>query len=212
MQRREALKNIGLSFGAITMSSTVVSLIQSCSSGATWSPKFFSIDEAEIVAKTLDLILPATPNIPGAKELNLTQFIDGYIDMISGENEQKGIKEGIGIYLSTTLDSSGKRKASSLTTKDIDGRLAFYLKADTEQQKAWEAEAANALTNTENDASEDAVNFSILKTLRSRAISAFKITEQIGENVLAYDPIPGEQKGCVDLQEATQGKAWSLTR
>ncbi len=51
MKRREALKNIGLSLGAITMSSTVISLIHSCSKGATWNPKFFSVEEAEIVAK-----------------------------------------------------------------------------------------------------------------------------------------------------------------
>ncbi len=29
--------------------------------------------------------------------------------------------------------------------------------------------------------------------------------EYIGENVLAYVPIPGQQKGCVDLIEATGG-------
>jgi len=27
---------------------------------------------------------------------------------------------------------------------------------------------------------------------------------------LAYAPVPGQQKGCVDLMETTGGKAWSL--
>jgi hypothetical protein len=31
MERRDALKNLGLSIGGITMSSTVVGLLQSCS-------------------------------------------------------------------------------------------------------------------------------------------------------------------------------------
>ena len=185
MQRREALKNIGLSFGAITMSATVVSLIQSCSSRATWDPKFFSIDEVDLIDKTLDLILPATPNIPGAKDLNLCQFIDGYIHLISGEKEQKRIKKDIGLFLSSTLVSSDKKSASKLNAKDVDKRLAFYLKADKAQQKIWE-EAAN-------DASEDAINFNLLKNLRNRAIYAYKITEHIGEHVLAHDPIPGAQ-------------------
>ncbi|TDI70739.1 MAG: gluconate 2-dehydrogenase subunit 3 family protein [Bacteroidetes bacterium] len=206
MKRREALKNIGLSLGAITMSSTVISLIQSCSTGATWNPNFFSVEEAEIIAKTLDVILPATSNIPGANDLNLTQFIDGYIHKISTEQEKEGFKTGIGQYLSTSLEITGKRKAAALTTNDIEGRLAFYLKADAEQQKVWDAEIANTIDSP----SEDAINFSVLVLLRSRGISAFKISEQIGENVLAYDPVPGQQKGCVNLQEATQGKAWSL--
>lgn len=38
----------------------------------------------------------------------------------------------------------------------------------------------------------------------------FKTNEFIGENVMAYAPIPGQQKGCVDLMETTGGKAWSL--
>jgi hypothetical protein len=41
-------------------------------------------------------------------------------------------------------------------------------------------------------------------------ITAFKTNEYIGEIILAYVPIPGQQKGCVDLMEATGGKAYSL--
>ena len=37
-----------------------------------------------------------------------------------------------------------------------------------------------------------------------------KVIEYIGEKVLAYDPVPGQQKGCVDLIEATGGKSWSI--
>lgn len=200
MERRDALKNIGLSFGAITMSSTLASLVQSCSTGeATWIPKFFSVDEAELVEKTLALILPTTPEIPGASELNLAQFIDGFIDIISKQEEKEEMKAGIGLFLSTTLTSTGKEEVSDLSSEDIDGRLAYYLNADAAQQKAWNDEKG-----------DDASNFSILKSLRSRGIWAFKISQEIGENVLAYAPVPGEQKGCIDLQEATGGKAWSL--
>jgi hypothetical protein len=208
--RREALKNIGLSLGTISMSSTLVSLIQSCTTQESWTPVFFSKDEAEIISITLDLILPATPNVPGAKELDLTRFIDGYIAVISTPEEKEGIKAGVGAYLTSTLEHVGKKRASSLTAEDIDGRLAYYLKADLNQQKKWEQEANAALGNNGGAPSADAVNFTVLRSLRNRSISAFKITEQIGENVLAYDPIPARQKGCVDLQEATQGKAWSL--
>lgn len=88
--------------------------------------------------------------------------------------------------------------------------MAYYLKADAEQQRNWNKEIAAAKKEDGKIPSDDAVNFGVLKSLRSRGIYAFKITEQIGENVLAYAPIPGEQKGCVDLQETTDGMAWSL--
>jgi hypothetical protein len=46
--------------------------------------------------------------------------------------------------------------------------------------------------------------------LRSLAVSAFKNSEVIGETVLAYAPVPLEQKGFVFLKEATGGRGWAL--
>ena len=113
-------------------------------------------------------------------------------------------------YLATTLKATGKNTPSDLSMADIEGRLAYYLKADEEQQKVWNKEVSAAKKENGKMPSADAVNFSVLQSLRSRGIAAFKMNEFIGEEVMAYAPLPGEQKGCVDLQATTQGKAWSL--
>jgi hypothetical protein len=42
------------------------------------------------------------------------------------------------------------------------------------------------------------------------SIWAYKTSQKIGEEVLAYDPIPGKLQGCISLEEATGGKVWSL--
>lgn len=211
MQRRNALKNIGLSLGGITMSGTVISMLQGCANGSpSWVPKFFSSEEVTIITKTLDIILPNSTDIPGASELNLAQFIDTYIYEISTSEEQEGIKEGVKQYLLSTLNIAQKEKASELTEADVEGRLAYYLKAQPQQQSTWNKEVNDALKDGGEVPSEDAVNFSVLKSLRQRGISAFKGSEIIGETVLAYASRPGKQEGCVDLQVATAGKAWSL--
>ena len=59
------------------------------------------------------------------------------------------------------------------------------------------------LNGESNDISE------LLKNIKSDTIWAYKISEFVGENVLAYDPIPGVAY-CGDLQELTGGKSWSL--
>ena len=41
-------------------------------------------------------------------------------------------------------------------------------------------------------------------------IMGYKTTEYIGENVLAYQPIPGEYIACGDLDELTGGKTYSI--
>ena len=77
-----------------------------------------------------------------------------------------------------------------MSVEELDGQLSKYLRGKTPEGE------------------EQAAKFA--RQLRSFTIRAFKTNEYIGENVMAYAPIPGQQKGCVDLMEATGGKAWSL--
>jgi hypothetical protein len=201
MERRQALKNMGLTIGAFALTPTVASLLQSCSGNSklSWVPEFYSNEEAEIITKTLEVILPATPEIPGATDLNLAQFLDGYAMHVSGENERMRIKNLVKEYISMTLTLTGKETVSKLTMDDIESRVAFYLKADKFKQEDWQT-----------GSSKDSQNFQFIRTLRSGGVRAFKMSEFIGENVMAYSPIPGRQIGCVDLIEATGGRAWSL--
>ena len=57
MERRKALKSIGLSFGSMTLTPTLVSVFQSCQSDPDWTPRFFSSDQLEIVSKFLEIII-----------------------------------------------------------------------------------------------------------------------------------------------------------
>jgi len=215
MQRRAALKNIGLSFGALTLSSTVVSLFESCQTGsAAWSPEFFTSQQADLVGKIIDVILPTTDNIPGANDLNLTQFMDGYMALVSSPEDKKFAKISLPIVSKLALEGTGKKKVSELTNQDIDVLLNRFLRADkATQESRWETlntwDQAKEKGET-NVVPEEAAAHSVINSLRGLAVSAFKNSEVIGETVLAYAPIPGEQKGCVDLQKATGGRAWSL--
>ena len=57
---------------------------------------------------------------------------------------------------------------------------------------------------------KDSNIYIFLNSFRELLINAFKTNEYIGKNVLVYRPVPGEQKGCVDLQKTTKGKAWTI--
>jgi hypothetical protein len=58
--------------------------------------------------------------------------------------------------------------------------------------------------------SGESLSFVFLNSFRKLLINAFKTNQFIGENVLVFRPIPGDQKGCVDLKEATNGRAWTI--
>jgi len=56
---------------------------------------------------------------------------------------------------------------------------------------------------------EEVARYTFANELRDLATWAYKSSEKVGEEVLAYLPIPGEYIACGDLQELTGGKAWS---
>jgi len=197
MDRRKALKGLGLSLGFVIATPTVLSILQSCKTEAkdiaTWVPEFFSEDEGVVVKNLVDLILPKTADLPGASDVNVAQFIDLYMSKVSGKEEQESHKKG----LAAIINALGK-SVKDLTTKDYDGLLAKFLKASKEEQEAF------------NNNEEEAAVLQMLIGLRGGAIWAYRTSEKVGEEVLAYDPVPGEQKGCISLEEATGGRAWSL--
>ena len=77
MNRREALKNIGLSAGYIAATPTLLSILQSCTAEIklNWIPELLSEDEAKVLDQLVDLIIPET-EIPGAKSLNVAMFVE----------------------------------------------------------------------------------------------------------------------------------------
>jgi len=195
MKRRDVLKGIGLSLGYVVATPSIISLLQSCKRADTinWQPAFFNKKQMTVVTNLVDLILPKTDDLPGALDVKVPQFIDAYINEVSKPEDQKELKQGV----DAVLKKLGK-PVEKLTVKDYDALLAHYLKASKADQEAFMKDK------------NDAAVHSTITSLRGFSIWAYKTSEYVGEKVLAYDPIPGELIGCMPLQKATGGKAWSL--
>ena len=73
MKRRQLIKNLGLSFGAITITPAVSSLLHSCSDGTSWNPVFFSKSQIILLTNLTELIIPSDEKVPGAKELQFNK-------------------------------------------------------------------------------------------------------------------------------------------
>ena len=196
MNRRELLKGLGLSIGYAMATPAVLSLLQSCKTDAvSWTPKFLSEDEGIILKNLVDLILPKTDASPGALDVNVPEFIDLYYGKALNDEGQKEYKDGIQAIINA-LQVSKDNSVSKLETDDYDKLLVKYLRAKKEEQ--------------ENFSEEEQIVFNALVGLRGTSVWAYRTSEKIGEEVLAYDPIPGAQLGCISVEEATGGKRWSL--
>ena len=185
MKRREAIKGIGLSFGALLVSSSALSILQSCTQekGPIWEPTFFEKNQVQFLNKVTDIILPKTPDSPGATEVNVPQFIDKFINEVYEAEDQQNFTKGISNIVNTLLERTGKNDIEDLDAEDIEPMLAEVLKKTKEEdQKIWEAYEEARLNETAIDA--DILSYVTLNGVRGLSIYAYKNSELVGEEIL----------------------------
>ena len=215
MDRRKALKNMGLAMGYTVATPTLISLMQSCKGepAVVWTPDFFTIDEGSAVTKLVDIILPKT-DTPSASEVNVHLFIDKFANEVMEKEQQDFVRMSMNNFMDKVLADSGKEQIKDITTEDLEPVLAAALKVSNED-KVTNMKMINtynkAVAAGEEAQLDDTVSrFAFADNLRGMTIWGYKTSEYVGEEVLAYLPVPGEYIGCADTQELTGGKAWSL--
>lgn len=197
MDRRSVLKKTGLLAGAAIAGPSMLSLLHSCKNETrlTWQPEFFTVDEAKTVSTLMDMILPRTET-PGALDVKADMFIDKVISKTYDAMGQQHMRDEIAVF-------------NADCTKDF-GAIFIDLDEGKRIEILKEAEKASGKFNpgiwgtTVGD--QEPIGF--YRSMKSMAIWAYFTSEEIGENVLNYDPIPGNYEGCIPLSDI--GNRWSL--
>ena len=117
--------------------------------------------------------------------------------------------------INNTLDSASKDKIDELKINDYENQLNKFLVNEKSTNKKWSKSAKNYWSKNPKDlnftdAPQEALAYSSLITIRQWTAKGYRFNEYIGKNVLDYRPVPGEQKGCVDLEETTGGLIWAI--
>ena len=197
MDRRNALKNTAIIAGVSASGLSLTSLLQSCQeqSRLNWEPQFFSKKQAENVSAITDVILPAT-DTPGALDLKVDMFVDLMCKRHLSPEDQAHVMKGYQDFEETTQEMFGK---------------AFTRLSS--EQKAEVLKAVGENTNTFNPAvwgsplgKQEPLDF--YRRVKQFTLMGYYTSEEVGKNILVYDPIPGEQKGCIPVDEV--GNAWTI--
>jgi hypothetical protein len=230
MNRRQALKNLGLGGGALVATPTIISLLQSCGSGQVSGPSFLTASQAKALKEMVGLIIPTDIEVPGAVDVGVHEFIDLYWDQVlpnagqvaaledaftpySKTRRQEHIRKGFAA-LAEVMQRDHQTDFDGASSETYDAVLAHYLKADKAQSDAWNTEVWAYLedlgSNPEASVSSDAMANALIHEVRSMTIWTWTQTQEIGENFLWYDPVPGVYQGCLPTSEAGNGKVMSL--
>lgn len=197
MNRRDALRKTGMLAGSAVAIPSLFSLLQSCSQTArlNWTPIFLDENQASFISSFVDTILPKTET-PGALDVKTDIFLDlVYAKTYSPEAQEK-VKADIDQF---NADCKAKY-----------GRVFAKLNGEDKSSCLKDHEASTAKFNRGvwGTAVGEQQTVAFYRQLKSQALWGYFSSEEIGKNVLNYDPIPGEYRGCVPELEI--GKVWSL--
>jgi len=197
MKRRQALRKTALIAGSTVTAPALLSLLQSCQSQPRldWQPVFLNEDQARFISLMVDTWMPKT-DTPGALDVKVDIFIDLVFARLYNKEAQalvvseiekfnNGCKEKFG---SRFIDLNEKERDTMMKTAESEpGRF---------NGKVWGTAVGK----------QEPIGF--YRSLKSMAIWGYFTSEEIGKNVLSYDPIPGVYQGCIPLSDV--GNSWSL--
>ena len=217
MERRSALKNMGMVFGYAVATPTLLGLLQSCKEKkpyAEWVPSYFDKNKGYALAQMIDVILPKT-DTPSATEVNVHVFIDEFAKNVLPKEQQAFMNIVMDKFMNKAMADSGKKNLLDIEGVDLEPILGKYLRKMSDEQemaqgKAIEAYRKATMSGASTELDEDVACYAFANNIRGMATWAYKSSEYVGEEVLAYLPVPGEYVACDDLNTLTNGKAWSL--
>ncbi|MBM1107676.1 gluconate 2-dehydrogenase subunit 3 family protein [Aurantibacter crassamenti] len=197
MDRRKALKKTGLFAGAALAMPSIFSLLQACKDEPrlNWQPLFFNENEAKTIATLVDMILPKTET-PGALDMNVDVFIDTVIAKGYDENAQQEMRDNIAKFNEDCKADFGADFANLNETDRVKVLENAEITSGKFNPGVWGSSVGK----------QEPIGF--YRSLKAMAIGAYFTSEEIGKNVLNYDPIPGKYEPCKPVSEV--GNKWSL--
>lgn len=129
MNRRDAVKSLGLVSSHVLFPSVLASFINSCAHKdmSQYKPVFFSSKEYKLITEIIDIIIPAT-RTASASQVNTQVFLDQVFSQCMTEEQQQHIHDG----LSQITNDFNEAKDKTTFIAELD-RKAF----DKDKNYAW---------------------------------------------------------------------------
>ncbi len=183
MKRREVLRNTVLATGAAIAAPLYGALLSGCSSNPSmetaYEPIAFGPEQYSLLESVADTLLPAT-DTPSATQAGVVQTIDRMVGEVYSENDRRIYLEQFD-HLAELLENEGFMDA------DDSRRIELLQQLETSEgvlRDAW-------------------------MHGKQQIIALYLTSEEVAENFLNYDPVPGSYEACIPLSE-TNGKAWAI--
>ena len=192
MKRREALRKTLLAMGCTISVPSVISIFNSCNNNPsqTWQPQFFSTEQATLIGELAETILPKTKT-PGAKDLNIDQFIDRMIKQVLSKEDQQLFLKTMDAFEAEAKVVIGKNFIDS--SPEQRNKLLAKLEQESEKVPAsvWGF-------NTKKGTGP----LPFYRRVKALTLLGYFTAEEVGKNILLYDPVPGQYLSDIPVSQA----------
>lgn len=198
LTRRDVLHRASLALGFAVSGSTVAAVLSGCriDPSLDWSPRLLSTQQLVTVRAMADHLLPKTAT-PGASELFVERFIDQVLRDFTPTADQSTFLTGLTAF-ETACQSTFGRSFAALGPAERDQIFTSYEKQSPPlPPNIWGGQITAEVEPP-----------SFYRMFKQMAITGYFASQRVGEEILAYDPIPGGFEPCIPLSAV--GKAWSL--
>jgi len=195
MNRREALKRTFYLTGYTIAASTTAGVLAGCKADVAegWVPALFDKEQLASIAHLAEAIIPKT-DTPGAKDVKVERFIDSMVKEFYSEEERNKFMAGLKSAKDFVI-ANGSKLISKLDAEGTKNLMEHLI--------------SNAKAEDEKNGDDDEAPAPFFKQLKNLSMLGYFTSEEVCNNVLVFDPIPGDYDGNYPL-EKTGGRAWAI--
>ncbi len=187
MKRREVLSALSIVSTGVLLVPPM--LFSGCDPGP-YKYELFNWGDTELLNEIADVIIPATPGVPGAKAANVGDFIQIYVTDCFKAREQKVFLDGIQTF------------KALCETKFDDDFISLSSELKTQIVNTLDEESKDFQKQLKTDDPEH-----FFKLLKNTILFGYYTSEIGATKALRYVAVPGYQKGEIPYRG---GSAWAL--
>jgi hypothetical protein len=209
MDRREAILSISTVLGYAITPASIIGLSTSCGKpedSNQWQPQFFANEDAGLIELLGETILPRTET-PGSIDVSAHLFVDGFLEQVATISDQKKCEQGMAQWKSDYKDRTGNDLAKA-SSEELQEELTHLFSLAPDQQKSINSMLSGDTPQDEQSSGQYLI-YSFLIMFKQLIMLGYYASEQIGENVLSYLPVPGKYQACIPAEEV--GNVWALS-
>jgi len=184
---------------------SIISLSTSCSEQEPgWQPAFFGTEDANLIANLGETFLPRTET-PGSLDVSAHIFVDGFLDQVAKMPDQDKSRSGLVKWKEDYQQRTGK-KLEKASMEDLSKELSHWF--DIPEDRQSEVRSMLSTAAKEANVSTEYQVYNFLMLFKRLIMMGYYASEQVGENVLSYLPVPGRYEACIPAEEV--GNVWAL--